>query len=262
MSQETIVNQFCTPPYLEETEFDKKAFASAETMDVEFENRILKGYSMGTGQSVLLVHGWNSRASHLALLARSLVKKGFRVVAFDGPAHGYSRRGPEDMSNLFEFSRAVSCVAGKIDNLYSVIGHSFGGMTAAFAMLGRGLLSEYQVEVEKLILISSPESLSGVIERYNQNRGESDIRKELTQGLEKTFDFTVSDYDLSSRIGLLNSEILIIHDEQDEEIPVSIALNLKEASKKARLVLTKGAGHKKILISRDMLRSVNEFLLA
>ena len=87
-----------------------------------------------------------------------------------------------------------------------------------------------------------------------------DTMSELTQSLEEAFDFKVTDYHLSPAVGNLNTKILIIHDAQDEEIPVSDALMLKDANAKARLVLTRGSGHKKILINRDMLRAVKEFI--
>ena len=261
MNRKTLVERFCTPLQQDETDFDRKAFANAQILDIEFENRILKGFSLGTGQNVLLVHGWSSRASHLALLARFLVNNGYHVFLFDGPAHGYSRRNDQkDMSNMFEFGRAISCVANSIGNIYAVIGHSLGATAAAFTMAGTGLLSEYRFAAEKLILISAPESISRIIENYSKSRNEMDLMVDLTQSLEYAFDFKVSDYTLSSALKRLNTGILIIHDEQDEEIPVSDALRLKEAHNGSKLVLTKGSGHQKILMNRDMLHAVKEFL--
>ena len=228
MNHNVLVSRFCTPALQEETDFDRKAFTKAQILDIKFENRILKGYSMGAGKNVLLIHGWNSRASHLALLARYLVKSGFRVLVIDGPAHGNSRRSEQkDMSNMFEFGRAISCVAKNMGNTYAVIGHSLGATAAAFTMAGTGHLSEYRFAAEKLVLISAPESISRFIENYSRNRNEMDKITELTQSLEYAFDFKVSDYSLSTALTYLISKILIIHDEQDEEIPVSDALRLK-----------------------------------
>lgn len=261
MNREILVEQFCTPPQQEETDFDKSAFAQAQVLDIGFEDRILRGYSMGTGRGVLLVHGWGSRASHLALLARYLANNGFHVLAFDGPAHGCSRRSEQkDMSNMFEFARAVSCVAKSMRNTYAVIGHSFGATVAAFTMAGTGILSECRIAAEKLVLISAPESVSRIIENFSRGRNELDTMTELTQSLEHAFDFRVSDYNLSSGLQNLNSSILIIHDEQDEEIPVSDALLVKQTNQRVKLVLTKGSGHQKILLNRQMLLAVKEFL--
>ena len=261
MNHDILVEQFCTPPLQEETDFDRRAFAKTQALDIRFEDRILKGYSMGSGRNVLLVHGWGSRASHLALLARFLANNGFHVLCFDGPAHGNSRRsGQQDKSNMFEFGRAISCVAGQPGKTYAVIGHSFGATAAVFTMAGTGHLSGYRFAADKVVLISAPESVSRVIENYSRNRNEMDLMTELTQGLEHAFDFKVSDYRLSSALKCLNSGVLIIHDEKDEEIPVSDALRLKEAIGESRLVLTRGSGHQKILINRDMLHAVKEFL--
>jgi pimeloyl-ACP methyl ester carboxylesterase len=261
MYNEILVEQFCTPPLQEDTDFDKRAFKDAQIIDIEFENRILKGYSMGTGRNILLIHGWGSRASHLAMLARYLVNSGFHVMAFDGPAHGSSRRQEQkDMSNMLEFGRAVSCAAKKMGDIYAVIGHSIGASSSAFAMAGTGLLSEYRFEAEKLVLISAPESVSRAVESFCRDRNEEDRQAELLQSLEYVFNFNVSDYRLSSELKNLNSEILIIHDEQDEEIPVSDALRMKEMNDSVRLLLTKGSGHRKILLNRDMLHALKEFL--
>jgi pimeloyl-ACP methyl ester carboxylesterase len=145
-------------------------------------------------------------------------------------------------------------------DIYAVIGHSLGATAAAFTMAGTGHLFEYRFAAEKLILISAPENISRFIENYSRSRNEMDAMTELTQSLEDAFHFKVSDYSLSSALKNINSDILIIHDEQDEEIPVSDALRLKEANENSKLVLTKGSGHQKILISRGMLRAVNEFL--
>jgi pimeloyl-ACP methyl ester carboxylesterase len=262
MNQEILVEQFCTPPVQEETDFDRKTFAKAQSLDIKFEKRILKGYSMGTGRNVLLVHGWGSRASHLALLCRYLVNSGFHVLVFDGPAHGNSRnRDGKDISNMFEFGRAISCVAKNLGQTYAVIGHSLGATAAAFTMAGTGFLSEYRVEAEKLILISTPESISRIIENYCRNKNQMDVISELTQSLEHAFDFNVSDYNLSSALKHIKSKILIIHDEQDEEIPVSDALRLQESSERSKLVVTRGSGHQNILINREMLRTAGDFLL-
>jgi pimeloyl-ACP methyl ester carboxylesterase len=262
MIDEALVEKFCTPPRIEETNFDRRAFHAAEARNVSFEERMLKCYSMGEGKIVLLAHGWGSRASHMALLARSLTSGGFRVVTFDGPAHGNSRRTDvADTSNMFEFGRAVSRVAGEYGPIYAVVGHSLGALAAAFAMAGTGRLSDYRFSAEKLVLISAPEDLSRVLENFCRTNG-MDSTETLRQSLEGSFGFRVSDYSLSGAVGILHAKILVVHDEQDEEIPSSDALNMKKRNEGVELVLTRGFGHGKILICREMFKAVRDFLLA
>ena len=46
-------------------------------------------YEWGAGDDVVvLAHGWDGRASQFAVLVRDLIAEGYRVVAFDAPAHG------------------------------------------------------------------------------------------------------------------------------------------------------------------------------
>lgn len=263
MNNEILVEQFSTPPEYEETDFDRKAFAKATILDIEFENRILKAYSIGTGPNVLMVHGWGSRASHLALIARYIANNGFRVIVFDGPAHGKSKKmNCKDMSNMFEFGKAISCVAKSIGDIYAVIGHSLGAMASAFTMSGTGELSEYKFFAKKLILISSPISVSRVFENYSRNRDELNLLPELALSLENAYNFKAGEYELLVALQYLTSKVMVIHDEQDKEVPVCEALSLKNKYEEIFLKLTNGYGHQRILVNREMLNSIKEFLIA
>jgi len=42
MKNEILVEQFCTPPIQEETDFDGKTFAKADVLNINFENSMLR----------------------------------------------------------------------------------------------------------------------------------------------------------------------------------------------------------------------------
>src|SRR5687768_7183372 len=48
----------------------------------------LATWSWGEGRTVLLVHGWGSRASRYRTLVPALLAAGFRAVAMESPGHG------------------------------------------------------------------------------------------------------------------------------------------------------------------------------
>lgn len=98
------------------------------------------------------------------------------------------------------------------------------------------------------------------MENYSRKRGELDVLPKLTEGLENTFNFKVSDYDLSLALPYLNSKIMMIHDEQDEEVPVSDVLSLKSTYENIVLQLTNGYGHQKNLVNRGVLTTIKDFL--
>jgi esterase/lipase len=261
MSYEILVKQFCTPPITEETDFDRTTYDKTSILTIEFEGNLLKGYSLGAGPNVLLVHGWGSRASHMALIARYIANNGFRAVVFDGPAHGDSKKmNGENLSNMFEIGRAISCVVNRIGETFAIIGHSIGGMAASFTLLGKSHLSEYKIFSKKLILINSPVSFAQSVENYCCKRDELNLCSKLAQGLENTFNFKISDYDLSLALQHLNSNVMMIHDQQDEEVPVADVLALKNNHDEIVLKITNGYGHQKNLINRRILSTIKEFL--
>lgn len=262
LTSDKLVERFCTPPTIQETEFDQKAVADAEILKFEFEGHQLTGYAWGEGKHVLLAHGWGSRASHLSPLGKMLARLGFRVTAFDAPAHGRSLKHTElQQSSLFEYCRALSMVANTLSPLYALVGHSLGAASAIFTAAGHAKLSEYQITPERLVSISAPENVSRMITLFcQQNNLGNAAEPILTQGLEQAFNFSIADYSVIQALQQVTVPILFVHDEDDDEVPVSSAYQLKQARDDARLVFTRGAGHQRILANRTMIRAVKDFL--
>ncbi|MGZ4975479.1 MAG: hypothetical protein ACXWDN_22190, partial [Limisphaerales bacterium] len=65
---EELVALFATPPLVPETDYDRRALTDASPLEISFEGQLLAGYVWGSGQTVLLAHGWASRASHMMAL--------------------------------------------------------------------------------------------------------------------------------------------------------------------------------------------------
>ena len=257
-----VLEKFCTPPIPAKTEFDQKVLADARIDTIGFEGHNLHCYSWGEGKTVLLVHGWGSKASHLALLARHLARTGLRAVVIDGPSHGLSLKNEEkQQSSMFEFGRALSTVSAAIGSLYALVGHSFGALTAFFTSAGYGKLAPYQVRPERLVLISSPLSIQYVIEVYcRQEHMAAEQEQELKAELERGFDFSIEDYSALQALSGIRSKLLIVHDEEDEDVPFSNAVILHRSKAGSQLVATNGGGHQRILANRVMLRAVQGFL--
>ena len=261
MNQTTaMLERFCMPPTSVETEFDRKVLADASVDRVEFEGHALHCYSWGRGRPVLMIHGWGSRASHLALLARHVARSGFRAVVLDGPSHGKSLKKGLQQSSMFEFGRALFAVASQLEPLYALLGHSLGGLAAFFGAAGHGKLADYRLNPERLVLISSPISINYVVRVYCQRENMNSAQeRELAAELEQGFDFSISDYSALKAVGKV-PKLMIVHDEDDDEVPFSDALRLHTASHASQMTVTSGAGHQKILVDRAMMRSVARFL--
>jgi pimeloyl-ACP methyl ester carboxylesterase len=258
-----LVRWFCTPPSFPFTDFESKAFTGADNIHFSFEGEMLAGYCWGEGKTVLLIHGWGSRASHMAFLGRFLAKAGFRVIAYDAPAHSSSGAPlKKTTSNMFEYCHAISTVAKSLAPLYAVVGHSFGAMCAAFTVSGTSEFSENKISAEKLVLISTPPTLVDVYKSFCRRDGIGEERLAVLKStLEKEFGFLSEDYTLKAALQNISADILIVHDTDDEEFPVSDIYDLQKSKPGAKLLVTEGSGHQKILANRVMIARIREHLL-
>src|SRR5262245_26835536 len=100
---------FLTPPRSkgQSAFFD---FLDARSSYVEHRGRQLATWRWGPAEApaVLLVHGWGGHASQMRGFVAPLLAAGFRVVAYDQPAHGYSEGR---LTGLPDFADALAAVA-------------------------------------------------------------------------------------------------------------------------------------------------------
>lgn len=254
-----LLDRFCAPPSPPLTDFDARVLSDASPLELSFEGRVLAGYAWGEGEPVLLVHGWGSRASHIALLGRSLARSGFRAAAFDMPAHSSKREMPGARSNMFEYCRAVGAMTAAISP-FAIVGHSFGGMCALFAASGFGAFSSLRAEVARIALVSSPPTLRSVLESFcRRDEPRPADYRELKDSLERGFDFSVDDYALERALPLYRGEALFAHDADDAEFPIA-EIRALSSTAGARLVETSGLGHERILAGRAVAAEIAAFL--
>jgi len=258
---EKLVDLFCTPPPAHEKQTRFLSPDHAEIREIPFEGYPLVSYAWGSGNPVLLVHGWGSRAGHMAALARMLLRSGFRVVAFDGPAHGRSMQTVhKPRSSMFAFCRAIHEMDRHFGPFHGIAGHSMGAAAAVFTAAGHKLLSNFRVNTRKLALISCPANVARMAERFCRNAGlNPEQEKRLMAGLENAFHFSAADYQVNDVLKNVNTRVLVVHDANDEEIPLSDGQLLKAARKDIALIVTHGSGHIKILASKSMIEPVVRF---
>ena len=99
---------FCTPP--PRREGDEAFIATGTRFTITSQGQQLAGWQWGEGPTVVLVHGWGSRASRMRGLARALVGAGFRVVAYDAPAPPslWSLAPPGVVLRMGSFSKSLA----------------------------------------------------------------------------------------------------------------------------------------------------------
>ena len=118
----------------------------------------------GTGQAIVLLHGFLEDLSMWETLCDSLTDK-YRVVTIDLPGHG-STDGFDSIHSMEDMARVVHAVV-KVLDLKKIIlmGHSMGGYVAlAFSEL-------YAENVRGLCLLNSTAKPDSEEKKLNRNRG-------------------------------------------------------------------------------------------
>lgn len=242
-----FVKLFFTPLGYPYPEKEKKALTFAEKFHVDVNGKRVQCYSWGEGKPVLFVHGWAGRGTQFRRFVKPFNAEGYKVVAFDGPAHGKSEG---KSTSLSEFQQALHAIYKRIGQPVAIIAHSFGGAATLFAA-SNGL------PVPKLINIASPTIGDDIINTYliaiNGSQSTAKFFKDYilkTQG--KPFDEFTASYFIKHLPNPI--DLLLIHDENDKEVKLNQAEHLITLYPRANLIITKGLGHTRILKDDEVIR--------
>lgn len=230
---------------------------SSEQIRVNSSNNSINVFSQGpsTAAPVVLVHGWSGRWDQMIEIAEELLLNGFRVVAFDLPAHGVNS-GTE--TDFFELSAALSetCKALNLQNP-SFVCHSAGFLTLSHAVLERRLKFKY------LVTIAAPSNVNYLISKLQKQIGFPDtFKSQIWKFIQRRVKVKNIQEQLDTgRLNhLANSRILVIHDTLDRQIHVSESSQLRALWPKCFMMTTEGLGHNRILASKKVVHRISHFL--
>lgn len=250
---------FSTAPRMRVRESERAVHESARRSALPLPSGETMTFEWGAGErSVLLLHGWKGRAAQFAPLVERLVGDGFRVVAFDAPAHGDSPGRSTDVRDWIAAAEALRERDGDFDLL---VGHSFGALAAL--TLARSTLPTPRVAV--VAGAASPETF---VEEFV---GDFRLRSASAERLRERFRGRLG----VDAAGLLRrydavadplpdaTELLLAHDRRDRRLSDRDALRLREVhGGRARLLRTEGLGHARILGAEPVLDAIAGFARA
>jgi len=235
-------------------ENEMEVLNKAKTGNFVFNNFNIRTYEWGEeGDKILLIHGWEGQAGNFSDLIEKLLINGFKVIAFDGPSHGFSSKGE---TSLLEFSELVGTLI-KEYNVTKLMSHSFGGVATTYA-----LYNDPTIEIEKYVLLTTPDKFSERIEDIIKQNGISDkVKIKLIEKLESENGFKVNSLNVSSFVKEIKvDQSLIIHDKKDKVIPISQSRNVHNNWEKSEFEEIEGTGHFRILRTEKVINRVIKFL--
>lgn len=187
----------------------------------------------------LLVHGWNGWAQQLESFVAPLRSRGFAVLAFDHVAHG---RSAGTQTSLPGMIRSVEQLLAREPNLRAVIAHSLGAAAVASALASSGR------ELQGAVLIAPPsdprpylQALMRALAVPHALLPQIQLAAERHAGI--PFAQLTAD---PARIRRIRTPLMIVHDTNDEEVPIANGYRYTVAEQ-SRMLVSDGLGHRRVL---------------
>ena len=240
-----------TPPRQAFSDAELTALEEAALLPVSQASGRLVAWRWGRAAdpAVVLAHGWGGRGAQLRGLIDPLLARGFSVVAFDAPGHGMSGRGE---SSLPQFLLGLNAVLDRLGPVHAIVGHSMGGAVTAMATAQRP-------SVNCAVLIAPPASLSDATRKLaNALRWPEALRAAIQRQTEQRFGFMWSEFEAESSSG--EQALLIVHDREDREVPLSEGRRHLRNWPRARLLETCGLGHRRVLGDAMVVQAIADFI--
>ncbi|WEA27760.1 alpha/beta hydrolase [Rhizobium binxianense] len=217
----------------------------------------LNGGARGRRKRYLVTHGWGSSADYMADLVSMLAAMGAEVVALDFPGHGRSGGRFLHMGLAVETIAAAEARFGAFD---AAIGHSFGG--AALMVSAAGMLPDAApVTARRLALIGAPSEMRWLFTDFGRMIG---LRPAAQAALENVVHLVagrrLEDFNAGEAAGAIGRPVLVIHAEDDKEVPPLHARRYAAAGESVRLLWANGFGHRRIVSAAPVFAAITAFL--
>jgi pimeloyl-ACP methyl ester carboxylesterase len=203
-----------------------------------------------SGPTVLLVHGWSGRGGQLVGFVEPLLAAGYRVATFDAVGHGASSGTQATLIDIAEDIRRVAAETGPI---HAIVAHSAGGPSSALALLSG-------VSAARVVLVAPPLSAVHFLDGFSQLVGvEGEAKDTLRALVEARVGVDFDELDMRHLAGAMNVDMLVIHDEDDRDVPLASGVAVANAFD-AELIVTDGLGHHRILRDAQVIDTIVRFI--
>ncbi len=248
------VKLFCTPlkHKIPKRELEMDAKSTQKLVFIPAINKSIVVYEYGHGnQKILLSHGWSGRGTQLVKIADAFLDKNYMTISFDAPGHGKSAGNNTIMLEFIEIILALEKIYGKFE---AAVGHSLGGI----ALLNSTKLG---LKINQLVTIGAADKIEDILNDFTQKIGLKPLYNDLMKAFfEKKYNRPIESLSAYLSAKEIDIPVLVIHDQDDDEVPVFCAENIIKHLKNKKYIRTKGLGHRRILGDAKVIEAIVDFV--
>ena len=246
---------FFSPSKYELKTGDDAILARGSNYRIPFDGGELAVTTWGnSGPTVLLMHGWGGSRAQMTGFVDPLISAGYRVVAYDQPAHGDS---DGKLTNLLDIAPTMDIILKQERKFDTIIAHSFGTLITSYAIVNRNLPPP-----SRLVYFGAFNRLMDSLPRFQVISGLPDEIIEGFRGmLYDQFGQGVLEAIVHEELApQINIPVLMFHDVADNVTPITDSRAIAKVWKSAKFIETEGLGHRGALQSKEIHEQVIKFL--
>jgi pimeloyl-ACP methyl ester carboxylesterase len=153
-----------------------------------------------------------------------------------------------------ELATCIRRVSDELGGLYGIVAHSMGGAATTVA-LANGL------ELERAVFISPPADPRQFLRIYSDALAISEeVREHMKERVERRLGITMQSMRATTIAPSMSIPLLVVHDQDDREVPVDSGQAIARTWPNAELILTEGLGHQRILLSEHVTNVAVSFI--
>lgn len=255
---EKTFTAFFTPPRYDLKARDLEILARGNNYRLPYEDGELAVTSWGDSNrpAVLLMHGWGGARAQMTGFVEPLVSAGFRVVAYDQPAHGDS---DGTQTTILQIAPTMELARQKEGEFDAIIAHSFGTLVTSYAIAKRGFPPPF-----RLIYLGAYNRAFDALPRFQaiaklpdavMNGFRTLIHERM--GSDSSDEVEIANEGLAPQIAV---PALLFHDAADDITPIEDSRAIARNWKTAQLIETNGLGHRGALQSAQIHRQIVRFI--
>ncbi len=245
---------FLTPPRSPDAAATALDLIDARSSFVPHKGRAIATWRWGSREApaVLLAHGWGGHAAQMRAFVFPLLSAGFRVIAYDQPAHGVSEGR---LTGLPDFAEVLTEIAAYHGDVQAVIGHSLGAAATALA------IASGKARFSTAVLVSPPADMVGYSRRFARWYWMPEaVRRAMQAAIEERYGVLWESLDVRRLAARIHARALVVHDRDDRIVPWTQGAQVASHWPGARLLSTDGLGHRRILDDEFVTRAAADFV--
>jgi pimeloyl-ACP methyl ester carboxylesterase len=247
-----VLAEFLTPVRQPLSDTEQTIFEQATVLPIPCGSIDINAFAWGSGATILLIHGWGGYSLQLCEFIQPLVEAGYRVLAFDAPAHGST---PGAQTNGLEMAQAISTIAQHQSPITGVIAHSLGATSTTLA-LSEGMQAEKVVYFGAVCWL-----LNAAITFSRRARLATEVETAFRGLFEEQFGQDIwQRFSVEQTAKTLSVPALLFHDRSDREVSIAESQAIAQVWAGSRLIETSGLGHRRILRNDSIIQQTVDFM--